>query len=76
MKTNLIILDRTYKIINYINKILINYLKNERVLKESIEKNQYDLIKNIYSYNINDSVRIKDKNLKDISADLSMLSLN
>lgn len=74
MKTNFIILDRSYKTVNYINKILINYPKNEKILKENIEKTQYDLIKNIYTYNINDSIRIKDKNLKDILVDLSMLS--
>ena len=64
MKTNFKILDKSYKTINYINKVLIDYPKKEVVLKNNIEKTCYELIKNIYSYNINDSIRIKDKNLK------------
>lgn len=64
MKTNFKILDKSYKTINYINKVLIDYPKKEVVLKNNIEQTCYELIKNIYSYNINDSIRIKDKNFK------------
>ena len=34
----------------------------------------YELIKNIYSYNINYSIRIKDKNLKGLLMSISMLN--
>ena len=73
MKTNFKILDKSYKTINYINKILVDYPKKEVVLKNNIEQTCYELIKNIYSYNINDSIRIKDKNLKDLLISISML---
>ncbi len=37
MKTNFKILDKSYKTINYINKILVDYPKKEVVLKNNIE---------------------------------------
>lgn len=74
MKTNFKILDKSYKTINYINKLLVDFPKKEIILKENIEKTQYEIIKNIYSFNINDTNRIKDKNLKDILIEVSMLS--
>lgn len=74
MKTNFKILDKSYRTVNFINKILVDFPKKEVVLKNNIESTCYELIKNIYSYNINDTPRIKDKNLKDILISLSMLS--
>ena len=76
MKTNFKILDKSYKTINYINKVLIDYPKKEVVLKNNIEQTCYELIKNSYSYNINDSIRIKDKNLKDLLISISMLNFH
>lgn len=73
MNYNFKVLNNSYKTINYINKLLINFPKKEVVLKNSIEKNCYDLIENIFAYNINDTIRIKDKYLKDILVKLSML---
>ncbi len=73
MNYNFKILNNSYKTINYINKLLINYPKKEIVLKNNIEKTCYSLIKNIFAYNINTSIRIKDKYLKDLSVELSML---
>lgn len=73
MNYNFKILNNSYKTINYINKLLINYPKKEIVLKNNIEKTCYSLIKNIFAYNINTSMRIKDKYLKDLSVELSML---
>ena len=72
MNYNFKVLNNTYKTINYINKILINYHKKEVVLKQNIEKNNYELIECIFAYNINDSMRIKEKYLKDLLVKLSM----
>ena len=72
MNYNFKILNNTYKTINYINKILVNYPKKEMVLKQNIEKNNYELIECIFAYNVNDSLRIKEKYLKDLLVKLSM----
>ena len=62
MNYNFKILSNTYKTINYINKFLDNYPKKEVVLKQNIEKCEYELIELIFSYNINDLDRVKTKN--------------
>ena len=72
MNYNFKILNNTYKTINYFNKLLINYPKKEVVLRNNIEKNNYELIECIFAYNINKTSRIKDKNLKDAIVKMSM----
>ncbi len=73
MNYNFKVLNNSYKTTNYINKILPNFPKKEVVLKQNIEKTCYEVIKNIFAYNINESTRIKDKNIKDLLINLSML---
>lgn len=73
MAYNFKVLNNTYKTINYINKLLPNYPKKEVVLKQNIEKNNYELVECIFSYNINTNNRIKEKYLKDVLVKLSML---
>ena len=73
MNYNFKILSSSYKTINYINKLLVNYPNKEVILKHNIEKNNYKIIELIFSYNINDTNRIKDKYLKALLVSLSML---
>ena len=73
MNSNFILLNNTKKTIYYINKQLINFPKSEMILKENIERNMYELIECIFYYNINDSIKIKEKYLKDLIVKLSML---
>lgn len=73
MNSNFALLNNSKKTIAYINKQLINYPKSERILKENIEKNMYEIIELIFSYSINDVERIKVKFLKDLIIKLSML---
>lgn len=73
MNSNFALLNNSKKTIAYINKQLINYPKYERVLKENIEKNMYEIIELIFSYSISDVERIKIKYLKDLIIKLSML---
>lgn len=73
MNSKFILLSKTQKTIEYYNKLLINYPKIEVVLKHNIEKNMYELIENLFAYNINDTERIKQKYLKDFLVKLSML---
>lgn len=49
----------TEQLIDYVNNILPDYPKKEVVLKQNIEKNQYELIENLFAYNMNTSKRIK-----------------
>lgn len=73
MNYNFKVLNNSYKTINYINKLLKNFPKKEVVLKNNIEKTGYEIIENIFAYNINESTRIKDKYLKDLLVKLSMM---
>ena len=66
------LLSATEKLIDYQNYCIPNYPKKEIVLRQNIERNQYELIENIFSYNINTSIRIKDKYMKDFLVKLSM----
>ncbi len=67
------LLSNSEKTIDYINKQLINYPKNEVILKQNIEKCMYLLIENIISYKVEDVNRIKFKYLKDLVIQISML---
>ena len=58
------LLANTEKLIAYMNRQLPNFPKKELVLKNNIEKNQYELIENVFGYNIQQSTRIKEKYLK------------
>lgn len=73
MNSNFILLSKLQRTIEYYSKLLVNFPKKEYVLKQNIEKNLYELIENLYSYNINDTDRIKQKYLKDFLIKLAML---
>lgn len=73
MNYNFKILNNTYKTINYLNKLLVNFPKKEIVLKNNIEKTCYIAIENIFAFNLNDTARIKEKYLKELLVKLSML---
>ena len=62
----------TEQLIDYVNNILPDYPKKEVVLKQNIEKNQYELIENLFAYNMNTSKRIKEKYIKDFLIKLAM----
>lgn len=74
MNYNFMLLNKTQKTIQYINKILINFPNKEQILKGNIEKNMYEMIECIFAYQINDTDRIKQKYLKDFLVKLSMLN--
>lgn len=73
MNSKFNLLNKTYFLIEYYNKLLINYPKKLLVLSQSIEKTMYDLIEKLFAFNINDVDRIKQKYLKDYTIKLSML---
>lgn len=73
MNSNFFLLNKCYQTIEYYNRLLINYPKTEILLKQNIEKNYYEMIENLFSYNINSTDRIKQKYLKDFLVKVSML---
>lgn len=44
MNYNFKILNSTYRTINYINKLLVNYPKKEVILKNNIERTCYETV--------------------------------
>lgn len=68
-----ILLSKSERTIDYINKQLVNFSESEVVLKNNIEKTMYYIIEYIYSYRIEDVDRIKMKYLKNLVIKLSML---
>lgn len=74
MNSNFILLNKTYQTVDYINKIIMNYPKKENVLKNYIENVSYTMVEELFSFNINDSKRIKEKFLKEYMTKLSMIN--
>ncbi len=74
MNSNFQLLQKTEKAIQYIQWLIPNYPKKEYILKGNIEKCTYALIEYIFSYQINQSERIRQKYLKDFLVQLSMLN--
>lgn len=73
MNSNFALLDKIIKTNNYISKQLINYNNNYKILKNNIEETMYDLIKLAHSYLIENIYRVKEKYLKEILVNISML---
>lgn len=68
-----ILLVKSEKTIDYINRQLINFPNKEIVLKNNIERTMYLIVEYIFSYQIENITRIKMKYLKDLVIQLSML---
>lgn len=59
----------------YIRRLLPNFPKKESVLKNSIEKNLYEMFECILAFNIQTTPRLKEKYLKEFSIKLAMLDI-
>ena len=68
------LLDKFQKTADYIKNITQNISKNERILKDNIEKDMYKSLENIYYYIIqeNENIKIKNKYLKDLLVNLAI----
>ena len=73
MNSNFKILSKCQKVIEYYNRLLVNFPGKETVLKQNIERAMYDMVECLYAYNINQTERIKEKYLKDFIVKLSMI---
>lgn len=51
MKDNLLIASNIKKMINYFDKIIINFPRNEFILKDKIVKNSYEILELVYFTN-------------------------
>ena len=74
MNSEFILLNKTYQTNEYIYKMLINFPKKDTVLKKYLESHLYNLVENLFAFNINDTVRIKEKYLKEYLIHLSMIN--
>ena len=74
MNSDFILLNKTYQTVDYINNMIINFPKKEMTIKTYIEKSLYEMIESLFSYNINDTKRIREKYLKDYLVKLSMVN--
>lgn len=74
MDSNFILLNKTYQTIDFVNKMIINFPKKESILKNYLEKTLYEMVENLFAFNLNESKRIKEKYLKDYLLKLSMIN--
>lgn len=73
MNYNFKILSKCERLIHYYHKLLVNYPGKEIVLKQNIQRTLYELVEYIYSYSINQVIRVKEKYLKDFIVKLAMI---
>ena len=74
MNSNFILINRTYQTNEYIYKMLVNFPNKDTVLKNYLERELYEMVENLFSFNINDTNRVKEKYLKDYLINLSMIN--
>lgn len=72
MEVKFKLLSQTEKALAYLNRLLPNYPKKAANLKRHIEECQYDMMENIFAYNLQKTDRIKEKYLYDYLVKLSM----
>ena len=74
MNSDFILLNKTYQTIEFINKILENFPKKEVSVKSYLEKVMFDMLECLFSFNINESKKIREKYIKDYLVKLSMVN--
>lgn len=72
MEVKFKLLSQTEKALAYLNRLLPNYPKKAGNLKRHIEDCQYDMMEDIFAYNIERTMRVKEKYLYDYIVKLSM----
>lgn len=73
MNTKFNILNDTIKTNDYIFSIIENINNKEIVLKRNMETSLYNLIEELFKYNLETNMRIKEKCLKDYLLNLSKI---
>ena len=72
MENKFRLLSETEKSLAYFNRLLPNFPKKASNLKKHIEDCQYDMMENIFAYNVQRTNRIKGKYLFEYLVKLSM----
>lgn len=72
METKFKLLSQTERALAYLNRLLPNIPKKASNLKRHIEDCQYEMMENIFAYNLQKTNRIKEKHLYDYMVKLSM----
>ncbi len=66
------LLSQTEKALAYLNRLLPNLPKKASNLKRHIEDCQYDMMENLFAYNLQRTNRVKEKYIYDYMVKLSM----
>lgn len=74
MNTNFNVLNRIKKTNLYVEKLIMNFPKKEYILKNNLEKSMFRTIELVFTCNIQDSLRIKEKFFKDLVVELAMIN--
>ena len=74
MNNNFNLLNKMKKTNLYIESLIKNFQKKEFVLKNNLEKSMFKTIELIFTYNVQATFRLKEKYLKDLMVELSMLN--
>lgn len=74
MNNNFNLLNKMKKTNLYIESLIKNFPKKEFVLKNNLEKSMFKTIELIFTYNLQSTFRLKEKYLKDLIVELSMLN--
>lgn len=74
MNTNFNVLNRIKKTNLYVEKLIMNFPKKEYILKNNLEKSMFRTIELVFTCNIQDSLRIKEKYFKELIIELAMIN--
>lgn len=74
VNTNFNILNKVKRLNSYLDRLIVNFPKKETVLRNRLENSMFLLIELLFSYEIQDVYRIKEKYLKEILIHLSMVN--
>ena len=74
MNSDFILLNRTYQTVEFVLKMLENFPKKEVSIKLYLERVLYEMVECLFTFNVNDSKKIKSKYIKDYLVKLSMVN--
>ena len=74
MNENFNVLNRIKKTNLYMEKLIMNFPKKEYILKNNLEKSMFRTIELVFTCNIQNSFRIKEKYFKDLVVELAMIN--
>lgn len=74
MSSDFVLLNKTYQTVEFINKILENFPKKEVSIKVYLERVLYEMVESLFAFNINNSIKIREKYIKEYLVKISMVN--